>query len=72
MTARLMVFPSVLLPPFCGLLVRCQLTDAVEAAYRHRDMLDKRRPMMQDWATSCDNSVKIDDVVPLLQKTALR
>jgi len=30
------------------------LTNAVEAAYRRSDMLEKRRLMMQDWATFCD------------------
>jgi integrase len=32
------------------------LTDAVEAAYRRGDMLEKRRPMMQDWETFCEIS----------------
>ena len=32
------------------------LTDAVEAAYRRGDMLEKRRLMMQDWEAFCEIS----------------
>ena len=48
------------------------LTDAVEAAYRRGDMLEKRRLMMQDWEAFCENSTKTGKVVSLLKKTALR
>lgn len=46
------------------------LTDAVEAAYRRGDMLEKRRAMMTAWAAFCDQPAKAGDVVPLFPKAA--
>ena len=41
------------------------LTNAVEAAYRRGDMLDKRRRMMEEWAKFCatPSAAKADGVV---------
>ena len=33
-----------------------KLKDDVEASYRRGDALDKRRPMMEDWARFCDSA----------------
>jgi len=33
-----------------------KLADEVEASYRRSDALDKRRPMMEDWANFCDSA----------------
>ena len=43
------------------------VTDKVEAAYRRGDMLEKRRRMMQDWATFAANQVSTShsQIVPI-------
>lgn len=44
--------------------------DKVEAAYRRGDLLDKRRAMMEDWATYCASSNTSDNVIPLRSAAA--
>lgn len=42
------------------------LPDKVEAAYRRGDLFDKRRRLMEDWATFCAGSIGANtDVVPI-------
>lgn len=43
--------------------------NAVEAAYRRGDLLDKRRALMADWATYCTTKPAAN-VVPITSKTA--
>ncbi len=46
------------------------VSDKVEAAYRRGDMIEKRRRMMEDWATFCTRpSVSGDNIKPI-RKTA--
>lgn len=40
-------------------------TNKVRAAYRRTDMYEKRRPMMQDWADTCDGTWEGGKVVPI-------
>jgi integrase len=42
------------------------VSDAVEAAYRRGDMLDKRRKLMEAWAAYCERASA--EVVPLKRK----
>lgn len=42
-----------------------RISNAVEAAYRRGDMVEKRRRMMRDWAEALDGSRKFGDVVKL-------
>jgi integrase len=44
--------------------------DKVEAAYRRGDLLDKRRALMEDWATYCASSNTSDNVIPLRSAAA--
>ena len=44
--------------------------DKVDAAYRRGDMLEKRRQMMQAWASFCDLPAKSGDVVAIKRKVA--
>ena len=41
--------------------------DKVEAAYRRGDLLEKRRALMEQWATACSSEVRAGKVVPLLK-----
>jgi hypothetical protein len=43
------------------------VSDAVEAAYRRGDLLEKRRKLMEAWASYCER--KSGDVVLLKSKT---
>lgn len=40
-------------------------SNKIQAAYRRTDMLEKRVPMMQEWANYCDGGIRGDNVVPL-------
>lgn len=40
-------------------------SNKIQAAYRRTDMLEKRVPMMQDWADYCDGVTRGKNVVPL-------
>lgn len=42
--------------------------DNVRRAYRRTDMFEKRRPLMQDWADTCDGRTGGDKVIPLRGK----
>lgn len=44
--------------------------NAVEAAYRRGDLLEKRAKMMQDWAKFCDTQAPAGNVVPLQREGA--
>jgi integrase len=48
------------------------LGDRVEAAYRRGDLLEKRRRLMDDWATFCERSAAGDDrsLVPMRSRLA--
>jgi integrase len=41
--------------------------DKVEAAYRRGDLFEKRRALMEQWATVCSAEVKAGQVLPLLR-----
>ena len=41
------------------------LGDSVEAAYRRGDLMDKRRRLMEDWASYCDRPPTVGKVVPI-------
>jgi integrase len=42
---------------------------AVERAYRHTDMVERRRVLMQDWANYC-GQVAASNVIPMKKETA--
>ncbi|VVE34079.1 tyrosine-type recombinase/integrase [Pandoraea commovens] len=44
------------------------ISSSTVAAYRRRDMLDRRRPMMDDWAAYCAGATA--QVIPFMQGTA--
>jgi hypothetical protein len=46
------------------------LPDKVEAAYRRGAMLEKRRRLMQEWATFCEKLPAGGEVVPFGQQLA--
>jgi hypothetical protein len=41
------------------------VSDKVEAAYRRGDLVQKRRDLMEAWATYCDPGSVAGNVVPL-------
>lgn len=43
---------------------------AVEEAYFHGDMLEQRRPLMEDWARMCDGPRQPAEVIPLHRKVS--
>lgn len=43
--------------------------NAVEAAYRRGDLLEKRRRLARDWEKFCSSKPRADNVIPLLQGT---
>lgn len=47
-----------------------KLPDKVEAAYQRGDLLEKRRRMMEDWATFCSQEYKAGEVIPLRSNAA--
>ena len=40
-----------------------KIPDAVEAAYRRGDLFNKRRVLMESWATYCDHKPSSAEVV---------
>ena len=44
--------------------------DKVEAAYQRGDLFDKRRELMDAWATFCTGANKRDNVTPMRQEMA--
>ena len=42
------------------------VSDKTEAAYRRGDILEKRRRLMEDWSTFCDQPARAGNIVPML------
>ena len=47
-----------------------KIPDAVEAAYRRGDLFEKRRKLMEAWATFCGRPPELTEVVSLKRQTA--
>jgi integrase len=45
------------------------VSDAVEAAYRRGDLLEKRRKLMEAWAAFCDRKSRTAEVVPIKRRS---
>jgi integrase len=49
----------------CEMALAHAVEDVTEAAYRRGDLFEKRRRLMEEWATHCENTKNAGKVIPL-------